>query len=104
MTTKSILVQVRMPPRIVRALDRLSEEGIYSNRSDAILDGVRRLVLAFETNDPFRKALVKSCLGRTGTGSIEELRNLISMEDIVNSITETFGTDQVDRIIKEVRR
>jgi Arc/MetJ-type ribon-helix-helix transcriptional regulator len=99
-----MLVQVRMPPRFVQALDRLSEEGIYSNRSEAILDGVRRLVLAFETKDPFRKALVKSCLGRTGTGSIEELRDLISPEDIAKSITETFGTDQVDRIIKEVRR
>lgn len=99
-----MLVQVRMPPRLVQALDRLSEEGIYSNRSEAILDGVRRLVLAFETKDPFREALVKSCLGRTGTGSIEELHNLISPEDIMKSITETFGTDQVDRIIKEVRR
>ena len=99
-----MLVQVRMPPRFVQALDRLSEEGIYSNRSEAILDGVRRLVLAFETKDPFRKALVKSCLGRTGTGSIEELRDLISPEDIAKSITETFGTDQADRIINEVRR
>ena len=99
-----MLVQVRMPPRFVQALDRLSEEGIYSNRSEAILDCVRRLVLAFETQDPFRKALVKSCLGRTGTGSIEELRDLISPEDIAKSITEMFGTDQVDRIIKEVRR
>lgn len=104
MTSKSMLVQVRMPPRLVQALDQLSEDGIYSNRSEAIVDSVRRLVLAFETKDPFREALAKSCLGRTGTGSIEEIRNLISTEDIVKSITETFGTDQVDRIINEVRR
>ncbi|MCX6692260.1 MAG: ribbon-helix-helix domain-containing protein [Methanoregula sp.] len=104
MTSKSMLVQVRMPPRLVQALDRLSEEGIYSNRSEAIVDSVRRLVLAFATKDPFREALVKSCLGRTGTGSIEELRTLISPEDIAKSITETFGTDKIDRIINEVRR
>ena len=47
---------------------------------------------------------MKSCLGRTGTGSIEELRTLIGPEDIAKRITETFGTDQVDRIISEVRR
>jgi len=99
-----MLVQVRMPPRLVQALDQLSEDGIYMNRSEAILDGVRRLVLAFETKDPFREALAKSCLGRTGTGSIEDIRNLIRSEDIVKSITETFGTDQVDRIMNEVRR
>ena len=99
-----MLVQVRMPPRLVQALDHLSEEGIYTNRSEAILDGVRRLVLAFETKDPFREALAKSCLGRTGAGSIEEIRNLISPEDIAKSITETFGTDQIDRIMREVRR
>jgi len=104
MTSKSILVQVRMPPRLVQALDQLSEDGIYSNRSEAILDGVRRLVLAFETKDPFREALAKSCLGRAGTGSIEEIRNLISSKDIAKSIIETFGTDQVDHIIREVRR
>ena len=104
MTSKSILVQVRMPPRLVQALDQLSEDGIYSNRSEAILDGVRRLVLAFETKDPFRESLAKSCLGRTGTGSIEEIRNLISSEDIAKRIIETFGTDQVDHIIREVRR
>ena len=99
-----MLVQVRMPPRLVQALDHLSEEGIYTNRSEAILDGVRRLVLAFETKDPFREALAKSCLGRTGTGSIEEIRNLISPEDIEKSIPEAFGTDQIDRIMREVRR
>jgi len=99
-----MLVQVRMPPRLVQALDRLSEEGIYSNRSEAIVDSVRRLVLAFASKDPFREALVKSCLGRTGTGSIEELRTLISPEDITKSITDTFGTDKIDRIINEVRR
>ena len=59
MTSKSMLVQVRMPPRLVQALDQLSEDGIYMNRSEAILDGVRRLVLAFETKDPFREALAK---------------------------------------------
>ena len=104
MTSKSMLVQVRMPPRLVQALDQLSKDGIYMNRSEAILDGVRRLVLAFETKDSFREALTKSYLGRTGKGSIDEIRNLISPEDIAKSITETFSTDQVDRITREVRR
>jgi len=38
MTTKSMLVQVRMPLRLVRQLDRMTEEGLYSSRSEAVLD------------------------------------------------------------------
>jgi Arc/MetJ-type ribon-helix-helix transcriptional regulator len=104
MTTKSILVQVRMPPRIVQALDRLSVEGIYSNRSEAILDGVRRLVLAFETKDPFRQALLRSYLDKPAQGSIEELRNTLDREDIVLGVKKTFCTDRIEEIIAEVRR
>jgi len=104
MTTKSMLVQVRMPPRFVQALDRLSEEGIYTSRSDAILDGVRRLILAFETQDPFRKAFIRSYLDKPGKGSIEELRHTLDRQDIVLGVQEMFGTDRIDDIIAEVRR
>jgi len=104
MTTKSMLVQVRMPPRFVQALDRLSAEGIYTSRSEAILDGVRRLILAFETQDPFRKAFIRSYLDKPAKGSIEELRHTLDRQDIVLSVQKVFGTDRVDDIITEVRR
>lgn len=104
MTTTSKLIQVRMPQRLVQVLDRLSAEGIYSNRSEAIIDGVRRLVLAYEVEDPFRQALLKSYMGKTVQGSIEDLRNILDPQDIMNGITEVFGTNRIDEIIKEVRR
>ena len=104
MTSKSMLVQVRMPPRLVQILDRLSEEGIYSNRSEAILDGVRRLALAFETQDPLRQALLKSFLGKTGKGSIAALDIAIDRQDIMIGVKKVYGTDSIDEILAEVRR
>jgi Arc/MetJ-type ribon-helix-helix transcriptional regulator len=104
MTTTSKLVQVRMPQRLVQVLDRLSAEGIYSSRSEAIIDGVRRLVLAYEVEDPFKKALLKSYMGKTVQGSVEDLRNILDPQDIMSGITEAFGTDCIDDIITEVRR
>jgi len=104
MTTKSMLVQVRMPPRLVQALDQLSAEGLYTSRSEAILDGVRRLVLAFETKDPFRQALIRSYLGKPAKGSIDELQDTLDREDIVRGVKKTFCTDRIEEIIAEVRR
>jgi Arc/MetJ-type ribon-helix-helix transcriptional regulator len=104
MTTKSILVQVRMPPHLVQLLDRLAAEGVYSNRSEAIVDGVRRLVLAFETKDPFRQKILNSYLGRTRTGSIDDLRPILDREGIMRGIQDAFGTTGIDEILSEVRR
>lgn len=36
-------VTVRVPPRMVEDLDNSVENGIYSSRSEAIRDGIRRL-------------------------------------------------------------
>ena len=99
-----MLVQVRMPPRLVQALDQLSAEGLYTSRSEAILDGVRRLVLAFETKDPFRQALIRSYLGKPAKGSIDELQDTLDREDIVRGVKKTFCTDRIEEIIAEVRR
>ena len=104
MTTTNKLIQVRMPQRLVRVLDRLSAEGIYSSRSEAIIDGVRRLVLAYEVEDPFKKALLKSVMGKTQPRSIEDLRNIPDLQEILDGITGAFGTDRIDEIIREVRR
>jgi len=104
MTSKSMLVQVRMPPRLVRILDRLSEEGIYSSRSEAILDGVRRLALAFECQDPFHQALLKSYLGKPAKGTIDDLNTTLDRQDIMNGVKKTYGTNSIDEILSEVRR
>lgn len=99
-----MLVQVRMPPRLVQQLDRMAEEGLYSSRSEAILDSVRRLVLGYERSDRFRRALIRSYLRRSGLGSIDDLGREFDIASIAASLAETYPEKTVDEIISEVRR
>ena len=104
MTSPTKRIQVRMPERLVQALDQLAADGVYSSRSEAIIDGVRRLVLAYEVDDPFKKIILNSYLGKTVQGSIDDLRGILDPQDIMNGIRDAFGTDSIDQIITEVRR
>lgn len=104
MTSKSMLVQVRMPPRLVEQLDRMTEEGLYSSRSEAILDSVRRLVLGYERSDRFRRALIRSFLRRGGRGSVDDLGRETDIASIASALAATFPEKSVDEIISEVRR
>jgi len=104
MTSPTKRIQVRMPERLVQALDQLAADGVYSSRSEAIIDGVRRLVLAYEVDDPFKKIILNSYMGKTVLGSIDDLRGILDPQDIMNGIRDAFGTDSIDQIITEVRR
>ena len=104
MTTKSMLVQVRMPPRLVQQLDRMTEEGLYSSRSEAILDSVRRLVLGYERSDRFRRALIKSFLRRGCRGSINDLDRETDISSVASALAATYPEKSIDEILSEVRR
>jgi len=93
-----------MPPRLVDTLDRMAKEGLYTSRSEAILDAVRRLALAFEEKDPLRKALVMKYLGRQGKGSVEQLASCFEPEEVYEAIQKKFPGMTIDEIVREVRR
>jgi metal-responsive CopG/Arc/MetJ family transcriptional regulator len=40
-----IPVQIRFTKKLIERIDRLIEHGVYSNRSEAIRDATRRLVI-----------------------------------------------------------
>jgi Arc/MetJ-type ribon-helix-helix transcriptional regulator len=104
MTIKSRMVQVRMPPRLVEALDHMAGEGLYTSRSEAILDAVRRLALAYERKDPFRQALVRSYMGKKGKGSIDDLILEVDIPETSEAIQKAFPNASIEDIINEVRR
>ncbi|RLG48796.1 MAG: CopG family transcriptional regulator, partial [Thermoproteota archaeon] len=39
-----MVVQLRLPARLVRELDRLTEEGYYGSRTEAVADAIRHLL------------------------------------------------------------
>jgi Arc/MetJ-type ribon-helix-helix transcriptional regulator len=51
-----IPIQIRITRKLVERVDELIEDGVYSNRSEAIRDAVRRHVINFPNNKkPLRK-------------------------------------------------
>lgn len=104
MTAKTILIQVRMPEKLVRTIDALQEEGIYTSRTEVILDSVRRLVSAFQTNDPIKQSVARSLHGNAGSGSFRDIAKEFDPEDIVLALTKAYKTNSIDAIIDEVRR
>ena len=93
-----------MPEKLVRTIDALQEEGIYTSRTEVILDSVRRLVTAFQTSDPIKQSVARSLHGKTGSGSFRDIAKEYDPEDIILALSEVYKTDSIDTIIDEVRR
>jgi len=104
MTTPTKRIQVCMPQHLVQGLDQLTADGVDSSRSEAVINSVRRLVLEYEDDDPFKKVILNSYLGKPVQRSIDDLRGILDPQDIMNGIRDAFGTDSIDQIITEVRR
>lgn len=104
MTAKTILIQVRMPEQLVRIIDTLQDQGIYTSRTEVIMDGVRRLVNAYQTNDPLKKAVVCSLHGKKGTGSFRDIASEYDPDEVVSALKKSFKTDSIEQIINEARR
>ncbi len=99
-----MLIQVRIPLRLVRQLDRMTQEGLYTSRSEAILDSVRRLVLGYERADRFRLALIRSFSRKPGTKSVEKLSEDLDPGEVAAAIRKAYPGKTIDMIIEEARR
>jgi len=103
MTAKTILVQIRMPEQLVRIIDTLQDQGMYTSRTEVIMDGVRRLVNAYQTSDPLKQAVVQSLHGKKGNGSFRDILSEYDAEEVESSIKKAFKTSSIDKIIDEGR-
>lgn len=72
-------LQIRLTSQLLRRVDYLVEEGIYSNRNEAVRDAVRRMAAdydllenTFGVRDRLKNKLVKT--GKTGPELIMEAR------------------------------
>ena len=75
MRERSKQVSIRVPDRVNRMIDDMVQEGIYDNRTDAILDAVERLyeeLTVTETEVSLRTRLT--------TGDYANLRRLVQLD------------------------
>ncbi|MCS7094709.1 MAG: ribbon-helix-helix domain-containing protein [Thaumarchaeota archaeon] len=50
--TDTVLLQVRVSASLLRRVDELCAEGLFKNRSDAVNDALRYLVLRYSRTSP----------------------------------------------------
>jgi Arc/MetJ-type ribon-helix-helix transcriptional regulator len=89
---------------MVKELDKLVAAGYFKSRSEAVAEGIRRLLLAYSG-----AAGSIASLARLYTeGALE--RDLepgtpfeIDVDEARRRILEFFGTDSVDEVVKKVR-
>lgn len=76
-------MQIRMNPGLIQRLDILVKTGIYANRSDAIRDAVRRLIL---------NEMVGIMEGKED--SIKQVKNIRT-----NLSNQEFNLNEINRLI-----
>ncbi len=57
-----IPVQIRFTKKLIEHIDRMIESGVYSNRSEAIRDATRRLVMDISFNGVGQQTLPGSAV------------------------------------------
>jgi Arc/MetJ-type ribon-helix-helix transcriptional regulator len=101
---KTVLLQVRVPETVVKELDKLVAAGYFKSRSEAVAEGIRRLLLAYSG----AAGSVASLARLYAEGVLE--RDLepgtpfeIDVDEARRRILEFFGTDSVDEVMRKVR-
>jgi len=95
-----VLIQVRLPARLVRELDKLTEEGYYGTRTEAIADAIRHLLERYERGGDVAKMVRLFLLGRKprSPGKIQ-----IDHNKVREILIREFGTDDLDKILGKLR-
>lgn len=101
---KTVLLQVRVPEAIVKELDKLVAAGYFKSRSEAVAEGIRRLLLAYSGVSSGIEAAIRLY----AEGALE--RDLgpeepfhVDVEEARKRVLEFFGTDDIDEIVRKLR-
>ena len=105
--TESILVQVRIPEKLLKKVEKLCKEGYYRSKGDVIIDALRHLLERYEHRDEIGKLTELNILGKAPKKKDFDLTDItidLDEESILKNLSEHFGTDKVDEIISQMRR
>jgi len=101
---KSVLLQVRIPERVMKDLNKLIEAGIFKSRSEAVTESLRRLLLEYSTLLNEESFTVEMYL----SGKLE--RDLspndaieINVKEAKENLANFFGTTDVDITLRRIR-
>jgi len=101
---KTVLLQVRVPERIVKELDKLIELGVFRSRSEAIAESLRKLLLEYsKIVSEEELTIILYLLGKLkrdlGPRDIVE----VDVAEARKNLRKFFGTDKVDEVLRKIR-
>ena len=99
---KTILIQLRLPIKLVEKMDRLIKLRYYSSRSEFISDLIRSLDER-KFSDELALYIENYLNGRIKEEHNLKLRVEINVEDVRRRFKEVFGTDEISKILDWVR-
>jgi len=70
-------LQIRLTPQVIKKVDELVEQGVYSNRNEAVRDAVRRLVFNYEAlshTKVLREEISSKLKGKSASKLIKDAR------------------------------
>ena len=102
--SEKVVVQVRLPAKLVKELDRLTQQGIYRDRTEAIADGVRHILDRYSKEGSLSRMVAMYTMGKLARDeSVDE----IGVSDTKTTrviIKQQFGTDVIDEVIGIIRK
>ncbi len=102
---KTRLLQVRLPERIVKEVDKLIELGLFRSRGEVVAEALRRLIMDYSSLADDLSSVIELYLsGRLERDLKPKTRVEVDIEEARRRILDFFGTDDVDEVLKAVRR
>ncbi len=100
----TVLVQARLPRRLVEKLDELVELGLFSSRSEVVAEAVRRLILEYGRVVEEDVVFIEKYLsGEKPTPTTSSVAEEVDLEEAMRKVREFFGSDRVEDAIAYIR-
>ena len=96
------MLQVKVPEEMVAEIDKLVRIGLFRSRSEAVAEGVRRLLLAYSALSGEAMLVDAYISGRRVRGPVSAPE--VDEEEAKRRIAEFFGTDDVKKVLERMRR
>ncbi len=99
----TVLVQVRLPRNLVEKLDELVRLGLFSSRSEIVVEAVRRLILEYGRVIKEDVILIEEYICGKKPNVTSSVAKEVDVEEALKKIKEFIDSDKVEDVIRWVR-
>jgi len=101
---ESVLIQVRIPRKMVALMDELKRKGLYRSRSETVIDGIRHILMKYNA---LREEAILWAQYERGVIPQDKTFDDIPVtprEEAPELVAKVFGKMTVEELMNRVRR